>query len=88
LASETETDITRCHTLSATQATIFALDILGNFFQHHLPGGQAYNLDVDPDPGVVPWLGSPMGPVNEGWGEMTIPELKAAASDAGVLIVP
>jgi hypothetical protein len=67
---------------------IFAVDILGNFFEHHLPGMQAYNLDVNPDPGVVPWLGSTAGPVNEGWGELTIPELKAAASANHVLITP
>jgi hypothetical protein len=67
---------------------IFAVDILGNFFEHHLPGMQAYNLDVDPDPGVVPWLGATTGDINDGWGELTIPELKAAASDAGVLITP
>jgi hypothetical protein len=67
---------------------IFAVDILGNFFEHHLPGMQAYNLDVSPDPGVVPWLGSTAGAVDEGWGQLTIPQLKAKASDASVLITP
>ena len=55
---------------------IFAVDILGNFFEHHLPGMQAYNLDVSPDPGVVPWLGATMGPVDCGCGDLTIPQLK------------
>ncbi|CAN5828666.1 hypothetical protein BH09ACT7_BH09ACT7_35730 [soil metagenome] len=67
---------------------IFAVDLLGNFVEHHLPGMQAYNLGVSPDPGVVPWLGSTMGPVNDGWGDLTIPELALAASAAGVLFTP
>jgi hypothetical protein len=67
---------------------IFAVDVLGNFLEHHLPGMQAYNLGVSPDPGVVPWLGATMGPVETGWGDMTIPALKKAASDAGTLITP
>ncbi len=65
---------------------IFMIDFLGNFLEHHLPGMQAYNLDVTPDPGVVTWLGVPTGPVNDGWGEFTIAELLAAASDAKVLV--
>ncbi|MBB3747676.1 hypothetical protein FHT44_000137 [Mycolicibacterium sp. BK634] len=67
---------------------IFMVDTLGNFFEHHLPGMQAYNLDVDPDPGVVPWLGLPMGPVETGYGALTISQLLQAASDAGQLIAP
>jgi hypothetical protein len=39
-----------------------------------LPGMQAYNLGLSPDPGVVPWLGATMGPVEAGWGDMKIPE--------------
>ncbi len=66
---------------------IFAVDILGNFFEHHLPGMQAFNLGVAPDPGVVPWLGSYTGPIND-WGDLDIYELQHAASDAGVLIAP
>ena len=67
---------------------IFGVDFLGNFFGHHLPGMQAYNLDVSPDPGVVPWLGETAGTINEGWGELTIPQLEYAASQQGVLIKP
>jgi hypothetical protein len=67
---------------------IFAVDILGNFFEHHLPGMQAYNLGVSPDPGVVPWLGATMGPINAGWGDLTVTQLLLAASQAGVLIKP
>ncbi|WP_458318837.1 hypothetical protein [Mycolicibacterium brisbanense] len=67
---------------------VFVVDILGNFLEHHLPGMQAYNLGVTPDPGVVPWLGATMGPVESGYGDMTIPELQKAASDAGTLITP
>lgn len=66
---------------------VFAVDILGNFFEHHLPGMQAYNLGVAPDPGVVPWLGSYTGAIND-WGDLDIYELQHAASDAGVLIAP
>lgn len=67
---------------------VFAVDFLVNFFQHHLPGVQAHYLDVTPDPGVVPWLGTARGPVNKGYGELTIPQLKKAASDAGTLVRP
>jgi hypothetical protein len=67
---------------------IFAVDAFGNFFAHHLPGMQAYNLDVVPDPGVVPWLGATVGPVNTGYGNLTIPQLEHAASQAGALITP
>jgi hypothetical protein len=67
---------------------IFAVDILGNFLEHHLPGMQAYNLGISPDPGVVPWLGATMGPVEAGYGDMTIPQLELAASQAGTLIKP
>jgi hypothetical protein len=66
---------------------VAVVDALGNFLEHHLPGMQAYNLGVTPDPGVVPWLGAYMGPVND-WADLTIPELQEAASDAGVLIAP
>ena len=55
---------------------------------HDLPAVQAYHLDVDPDPGVVPWLGSRRGTIHEGWGDLTIQGLMAAASDAGRLIKP
>ena len=64
---------------------IFAGDFLVNFLGHHLPGQQAYNLDVDPDPGVVPWLGYRSGPVNEHYGTMTIPQLQIDASATGKL---
>ncbi|MDT5178974.1 MAG: hypothetical protein QOJ95_3172 [Mycobacterium sp.] len=67
---------------------VFAVDLLGNFFEHHLPGMQAYNLGISPDPGVVPWLGSTMGPVDAGWGDLTISQLEQAASLAGQLITP
>ncbi len=67
---------------------IFVADILVNFLQYHLPGIQAYHLGVNPDPGVVPWLGNASGPVNADYADMTIPELQKAASDAGTLIRP
>ena len=64
---------------------IFLADFLGNFFQYHLPGVQAYHLDVVPDPGVVPWLGTARGPVDAGYGNLTIPQLLAAASEPSTL---
>lgn len=67
---------------------VFVVDTLGNFFEHHLPAMQAYNLDVSPDPAAVPWLGSLTGPVNTGYGALTIPQLKLAASQAGALVTP
>ncbi|MGV0736098.1 hypothetical protein ABQF35_07345 [Mycobacterium syngnathidarum] len=69
-------------------AAIFVVDIAVNFLQYHLPGIQAYHLGVNPDPGVVPWLGNASGPVNADYADMTIPELQKAASDAGTLIRP
>lgn len=67
---------------------VFAVDFLGNFFQYHLMGVQAYHLDVDPTPGVVPWLGTRRGTVHTGYGELTIQQLLKAASDDGILITP
>jgi len=67
---------------------VFAVDFLGNFFQYHLMGVQAYHLDVDPDPGVVPWLGTRRGTIHTGYGELTIQQLLKAASDDGILITP
>jgi hypothetical protein len=66
----------------------FGAVFLGQFFSYHLPGVQAYNLDVDQDPGIVPWLGITRGPVYTGYGELTIPEFMQAASDAHILIAP
>lgn len=65
---------------------VFAVVVLGNFFEHHLPGMQAYNLGVSPDPGVVPWLGSTSGSIDAEWADLTIPGLQIAASAAGRLI--
>jgi hypothetical protein len=67
-------------------SVIFLLDFLGNFFQYHLPGVQAYHLDVTPDPGMVTWLGTSRGPVHTGYGTLTIPQLMKAASDDGILV--
>lgn len=67
---------------------IAAIDLFGNFMAKHLPGVQAYHLDVDQDPGVVPWLGINEGPVHTGFGALTIPEFLKAASDAGILVKP
>ncbi|BBZ36446.1 hypothetical protein AWB99_21645 [Mycolicibacterium confluentis] len=73
---------------SLTGSVIFMVDYLMNFFQYHLPGIQAYHLDVTPDPGVVPFLGTARGPVHAGYGKLTIPELLATASDDGILFAP
>jgi hypothetical protein len=67
---------------------IFVVDLLGNFFEHHLPGMQAYNLGISPDPGVVPWLGATTGPIVADYRDLTIPQLQQAASANGMLITP
>ncbi|MGE2834217.1 hypothetical protein [Mycobacterium sp. SMC-4] len=69
-------------------STIFLVDFLVNFFQYHLPGVQAYHLDVKPDPGMVLFLGTARGPVHTGYGTLTIPELLQRASDDGILFRP
>lgn len=69
-------------------STIFLVDYLMNFFQYHLPGVQAYHLDVTPDPGVMLFLGTARGPVHTGYGALTIPQLMKAASDDGILFRP
>jgi hypothetical protein len=66
----------------------FTAVFFGQFFAYHLPGVQAHSLDVDPDPGVVPWLGIASGTVDDGYGLLTIPEFLQAASDAKILIAP
>jgi len=68
--------------------TIFLVDYLINFFQYHLPGVQAYHLDVVPDPGMVLFLGTSRGPVHTGYGTLSIPQLMRAASDDGILFRP
>jgi hypothetical protein len=67
---------------------ISAFFLFGNFFEYHLPGVQAYSLDVNPDPGVVPWLGVDSGPIHTGFGDLTIPEFLQATSAAGILVQP
>lgn len=69
-------------------SAIFLVDYLMNFFQYHLPGVQAYHLDVTPDPGVALFLGTARGPVHTGYGTLTIPQLMRAASDDGILFRP
>ncbi|MGE2714449.1 hypothetical protein ACQI4L_10365 [Mycolicibacterium litorale] len=69
-------------------SAVFLVDYLMNFFQYHLPGVQAYHLDVTPDPGIVLWLGTARGPVHTGYGTLTIPQLMKAASDDGILFRP
>ena len=69
-------------------SAIFMLDFLGNFFQYHLPGVQAYQLDIKSDPGIVPFLGARRGPVHTGYGTLTIPQLLKTASDDGILFLP
>ena len=61
---------------------------LGQFFEYHLPGVQAFSLGVTPDPGVVPWLGVDSGPIYTGFGNLTIPEFLQASSAAGILVEP
>ena len=69
------------------ESLIFLIDFLGNFFQYHLPGVQAYHLGVTPDPGVVPWMGTRRGPVQD-YADLTIQQLLAQASEEGRLYRP
>lgn len=61
---------------------------LGQLFEYHLPGEQAYNLDVNPEPDLLPGTPTDSGPIETGFGNLTIPELLQAASAAGILIEP
>jgi hypothetical protein len=67
---------------------IFLVAGSGQFFAYHLPGVQAFSLGVNPDPGVVPWLGVDSGPIHTGFGDLTIPEFLQASSAAGILVEP
>jgi hypothetical protein len=73
---------------SIVGSLIAVVDLLGNFALNHMVGIQAYNLDINLDPGIVPWLGIPGGPILVGFGDLTIPEFLKAASDAGILVQP
>jgi len=67
---------------------VFLFVGLGQLFEYHLPSDQAYNLDVNLQPGLLPGSGVYSGPVYTGFGGDTIPEFLAAASTAGILIQP
>jgi hypothetical protein len=66
----------------------FAFFGLGQLFEYHLPGVQAYSLDVNPEPDILPGVGVDTGPVYTGFGDLTIPEFLRAASADGILIEP
>jgi hypothetical protein len=67
---------------------IFAVTALGQFFEYHLPGVQAYSLDVDPEPDLLPGTAVDTGPIYTGFGDLTIPEFLGAASTDGILVEP
>jgi hypothetical protein len=67
---------------------IFAFFALGNFSEFHLPAVQAYSLDVNPEPSLLPGVGVDTGPIYAGFGDLTIPEFLQAASADGILIQP
>jgi hypothetical protein len=66
---------------------LFGADALVNLLEYHLPGNQAYNLDVDPEPDLLPGTAADTGPVYD-FGDLTIPEFLQAASTDGILIEP
>jgi hypothetical protein len=66
---------------------VFAADALVNLLEYHLPGNQAYNLGVDPEPDLLPGTAADTGPVYD-FGDLTIPEFLDAASTDGILIEP
>jgi hypothetical protein len=61
---------------------------LGNFLQYHPPSVQAYNLDVDLSPDLLPGTGTYVGSVHTRFGNLTIPQFLQATSNAGILIEP
>ena len=67
---------------------IFAFFGLGQMAEYHEPGVQAYRLDVNPEPDFLPRIGVDTGPIDTGFGDLTIPEFLQAASAAGILIEP
>lgn len=67
---------------------IAGVTAVGQFFEYHLPGVQAYSLDVNPEPDLLPGIGVDSGPVYAGFENLTIPEFLEAASVAGILIEP
>lgn len=67
---------------------IYGAIVVADVTFYHLPGVQAHSLDVNPDPGVVPWLDVDSGPIHTGYGELTIPEFLQATSAAGILVKP
>jgi hypothetical protein len=67
---------------------IAAFVFFGQLSEYHLPSDQAYSLDVNLEPGLLPGSGVYAGPVYTGFGDLTIPELLQAASTDGILIEP
>jgi hypothetical protein len=67
---------------------IFAITALGQFLDYHLPGVQAYSLDVNPEPDLLPGTGIDTGPIYTGFGDLSIPEFLQAATTAEILFAP
>ncbi|GAC1407600.1 MAG: hypothetical protein NVSMB60_28180 [Mycobacterium sp.] len=67
---------------------VAAVVLIGQLFEYHLPSVQAYSLNVDLTPGLLPGSGVDRGPVETGFGNLTIPELLQAASNDKILIQP
>lgn len=90
-APSSQYPLTNASALSGTGIVgdlILAVTALGQFFEYHLPGVQAYSLDVNPEPDLLPGTGVDTGPVYTGFGDLTIPEFLGAASAAGILVEP
>jgi hypothetical protein len=60
----------------------------GQLNEYHPPSVQAYSLDVNLQPAFFPGVGDYTGPVDTGFGDLTIPEFLQAASAGGGLIEP
>jgi hypothetical protein len=67
---------------------IFAITALGQFLEYHLPGVQAFSLDVNPEPDLLPETGIYTEPISTGLGDLSIPEFLQAATTAGTLFAP
>jgi hypothetical protein len=67
---------------------IFVITALGQFLEYHLPGVQAYSIDVNPEPDLLPGTGIYTGPIHTGFGDLSIPEFLQAATTAEILFEP
>jgi hypothetical protein len=67
---------------------IFLAVFAAQLLEFHMPGVQAYLLDVNLKADLLPGAFSHEGAVNTGYGDLTIPQFLAAESASGNLVTP